>query len=70
MTRSTFGGTASDFVVNLGPSGVLHARPATLFFWDAEVDGAPVLDLLLNGSPTDSIQVGIDRPIHVTARSC
>lgn len=55
MARSTFGGTAADFVVQVGASRVLRAFPATLTLWTARTGGTRVTDLLLDGVAVDSI---------------
>lgn len=60
MARSTFGATAADYVISLGPGGILRAAPATLKFWTAPTGGTQHTDLLLNAAPTSTITVGND----------
>lgn len=58
--RALFGGTAADYVVTIGPSGVLHVAPARLTFWTARTGGVQVTDLLLDGAPVTSITVPVN----------
>lgn len=60
MARSTFGGTASDFVFTATSGRLLRLSAANLTMWTAESGGAQIVDLLLNGSPATVIPVGED----------
>lgn len=60
MARATFGATAADYVISLGPGGLLRAAPATLKFWTAPIGGTQLTDLLLDAAPTSTIVVGND----------
>lgn len=60
MARSTFGGTAADYVITAASGGLMRLTAATLTFWDAPTGGNRYTDLLLAGSPVVSIVVGAD----------
>lgn len=59
MARYTFGGTAADFVVTVGPAGALHAVPARLTFWTARTGGTQITDLLVDAAPESSVRVQV-----------
>lgn len=63
MARSTFGGTAADYVITAASGGLMRLTAATLTFWDAPTGGNRHTDLLLAGSPVSSIVVGADGQI-------
>lgn len=60
MVRYTFGGSAVDLLVNPDARGVLRTTSGDLRIWDDRVGGSQVTDLRLNGSPVETIPVGVD----------
>ena len=57
MARSNFGGTMSDFVIQVAGGGLIRLGEGTLTFWDAVTGGTQYTDLLLGGQPVSSITV-------------
>lgn len=60
MSRSTFAGTAGDFLATISNGGLVRAIPGSLTIWSAKTGGTQYTDLLLGGAPVTSIPVGRD----------
>jgi hypothetical protein len=65
MARATFGGTAADFLMTVGPGGVIRASSGTLTLWTAQTGGTQVTDLLLNGNAASTIPVGSNGAVPI-----